>query len=148
MLIAGGISAGMLLADTGAARYIAWGALHGMGALHPVLRVAAVLVLVEMLKIFFSSNSVTGAVVIPLIIALAIDLGMNPWVVAGPAGIATSMAFIMVTSSPTNVIPYSAGYFTIKDFAKAGVFMTFAGICAVTISVTLFGRFAGMNIFM
>jgi len=148
MLIAGGISAGMLLADTGAARFIAWGALSGIGELHPILRVVAVIVLVEVLKVFFSSNSVTGAVVIPLVIALALDLGMNPWVVAGPAGIATSMAFIMVTSSPTNVIPYSAGYFTIREFAKAGVFMTIAGILAVTISVTIFGRFAGMNIFM
>ncbi|WP_018306194.1 SLC13 family permease [Desulfitobacterium hafniense] len=148
MLIAGGIAAGMLLAETGTARYIAWGALNGIGALHPMLRVAAVLVLVEALKIFFSSNSVTGAVVIPLVIALALDLGMNPWIVAGPAGIATSMAFIMVTSSPTNVIPYSSGYFSIKDFAKCGVLMTVIGIVAVTLSVAIFGRFAGMNIWL
>lgn len=148
ILIAGGISAGLMLSETGAARYAAWGALSGIGALHPILRVMAVLVLVEALKIFFSSNSVTGAVVLPLIITLAIDLGMNPWVIAGPAGIATSMAFIMVTSSPTNVIPYSSGYFSIKDFAKVGVLMTIAGILIVTLSVAVFGRFAGMNIWM
>lgn len=148
MLIAGGISAGLMLAETGAARYAAWGMLSGIGNLHPLLRVAAVILMVEILKIFFSSNSVTGAVVMPLIIMLAIDLGMPPWVVAGPAGIATSMAFIMVTSSPTNVIPYSSGYFSIPDFAKAGIFMTIAGITIVTISVAIFGRFAGMNIWM
>ena len=98
------------------------------------------------LKIFFSSNSVTGAVVMPLIIALAMDIGMNPWILAGPAGIATSMAFIMVTSSPTNVIPYSSGYFRISEFAKSGVVMTIIGILAVTASVAIFGRFANMNI--
>lgn len=148
ILIAGGISAGLMLSDTGAARYAAWGALSGIGALHPILRVLAVLTLVEALKIFFSSNSVTGAVVLPLIVTLALDLGMNPWVIAGPAGIATSMAFIMVTSSPTNVIPYSSGYFSIKDFAKVGIWMTIAGILIVTLSVAIFGRFAGMNIWM
>ena len=100
----------------------------------------------ELLKIFFSSNSVTGAVVMPLIIALAMDIGMNPWILAGPAGIATSMAFIMVTSSPTNVIPYSSGYFRISEFAKSGVVMTIIGILAVTASVAIFGRFANMNI--
>ena len=68
---------------------------------------------------------------------------MNPWVLAGPAGIATSMAFIMVTSSPTNVIPYSSGYFRISDFAKSGVFMTIIAILCVTFSVAVFGKFAG-----
>ena len=146
VLIAGGISAGMMLASTGAARWLAWGMLSGVGELHPVLRVLAVIGMVELLKIFFSSNSVTGAVVMPLIIALAMDIGMNPWILAGPAGIATSMAFIMVTSSPTNVIPYSSGYFRISEFAKSGVVMTIIGILAVTASVAIFGRFANMNI--
>ena len=146
VLIAGGISAGMLLASTGAARWIAWGMLSDVGGFHPVLRVLAVISMVELLKIFFSSNSVTGAVVMPLIIALAMDIGMNPWVLAGPAGIATSMAFVMVTSSPTNVIPYSSGYFTIPDFAKAGLIMTIIAILCVTFSVAVFGPLANMNI--
>ena len=146
VLIAGGISASMMLASTGAARWLAWRMLSGVGELHPVLRVLAVIGMVELLKIFFSSNSVTGAVVMPLIIALAMDIGMNPWILAGPAGIATSMAFIMVTSSPTNVIPYSSGYFRISEFAKSGVVMTIIGILAVTASVAIFGRFANMNI--
>ncbi len=146
MLIAGGIAAGIMLAETGAARYISWAMLSGLESLHPLLRVALIITMVELLKIFFSSNSVTGAVIMPLVIMLAIDLGMPPWAVAGPAAIATSMAFIMVTSSPTNVIPYSAGYFSIKDFAKAGVPMTIAGIIIVTLVVAVVGRFAGMNI--
>lgn len=146
MLIAGGIAAGLMLAETGAARYIAWGMLSGLQSIHPIGRVLLVVCMVEVLKIFFSSNSVTGAVIMPLVITLAIDLNMSPWAIAGPAGIATSMAFIMVTSSPTNVIPYAAGYFTIKDFAKVGVLMTVAGILIVTFAAAVFGNLAGMNI--
>lgn len=41
-------------------------------------------------------------------IALALELNIHPWILAGPVGIATSVAFIMVTSSPTNIIPYSS----------------------------------------
>ena len=146
VLIAGGIAAGMLLAKTGAARWVAWGLLSDVGSFHPVIKVLAVVTIVEGLKVFFSSNSVTGAVVMPLIIALALDVGVNPWVLAGPAGIASSMAFIMVTSSPTNVIPYSSGYFSIKDYAKVGILMTIVAILCVTLSVCIFGRFANMNI--
>jgi len=146
VLIAGGIAAGMMLAETGGARWVAWGLLSGVGGFHPLLRVLAIVSLVEGLKVFFSSNSVTGAVVMPLIIMLALDLGFNPWVLAGPAGISASMAFIMVTSSPTNVIPYSSGYFSIKDYATVGVPMTVLGILCVTASVAVFGSFANMNI--
>lgn len=146
VLIAGGIAAGVMLSETGAARYIAWGLLSDIGGFHPVVRVIAVICLVEALKVFFSSNSVTGAVVIPLIIALALEIGVNPWVLAGPAGIATSMAFIMVTSSPTNVIPYSSGYFSIADFAKIGIAMTVIAVLSVSFSVAVFGQFAQMNI--
>ena len=74
---------------------------------------------------------------------MALDLNMAPWSVAGPAAIASSLALIMVTSSPTNVIPYSSGYFSIKDFAKCGIVMT---VCAV-MCVAIFGNFNGMNIF-
>ena len=146
MLIAGGLCAGKLLADTGAARYVAWLLLSGLGTWNPVMRVAMVVVAVELMKIFFSSNSVTGAIVLPLIIALAQDLNMPAWAIAGPAAIATSMAYIMVTSSPTNVIPYSSGFFSIKDFAKVGIVMTLIGITCVTLSVAVFGNFNGMNI--
>lgn len=146
ILIAGGIAAGMLLAKTGAARYVAWALLSDISSLHPILRVIAVICLVEALKVFFSSNSVTGAVVMPLIIALAMELGINPWVFAGPAGIASSMAFIMVTSSPTNVIPYSAGYFSIAEYAKVGILMTIVGILCVTTSVAIFGPLGQMSI--
>jgi len=146
VLISGGIAAGMMLAETGGARWVAWGLLSGVGGFHPLLKVLAVVTLVEGLKIFFSSNSVTGAVVMPLIIALALDIGVNPWVLAGPAGIASSMAFIMVTSSPTNVIPYSSGYFSITAFAKAGIPMTIIAILCVTASVAIFGKWANMSI--
>lgn len=147
MLIAGGLTAGKLLSDTGAARYLAWLMLNGLGEWSPIVRVIMVIVCVELMKIFFSSNSVTGAIVLPLIIALAQDLDMAAWAVAGPAAIATSMAFIMVTSSPTNVIPYSSGYFSIRDFAKVGILITIVGILCVTASVAIFGNFNGMNIF-
>lgn len=146
VLMAGGISAGLMLSSTGAARWLAWAMLSDVAGFHPIVRVLAVVTVVEVMKIFFSSNSVTGAVVMPLIIALALELGMNPWLLAGPAGIASSMAFIMVTSSVTNLVPYSSGYFTIPDFAKVGVLMTIVAICSVTFAVAVFGPFANMNI--
>jgi len=76
---------------------------------------------------------VTGAIVVPLLIALAGTLGLDARLVAIPAGITASLAFILVTSTPTNVIPYTAGYFSIGDMVKAGLLMTVVSSACVTL---------------
>jgi sodium-dependent dicarboxylate transporter 2/3/5 len=81
---------------------------------------------------------------VPLLIALAKNLGLSPTLVAIPAGITASLSFILVTSTPTAVIPYTAGYFSIKDMAKAGIWMNIAACVCVTISVVIFGKLSGL----
>ncbi len=73
-----------------------------------------------------------------MVIALAAALDLNPWYLAGPVALATSMAFILVTSSPTNVIPYASGYFSIKDFARPGIFLTIVIPLCITIAFLIF----------
>jgi sodium-dependent dicarboxylate transporter 2/3/5 len=66
-------------------------------------------------------------------------MGLDPWLLAGPVAIATSLAFLLVTSSPTNVIPYASGYFSIRDFAKAGIPLTLVVPFCITITFIIFG---------
>jgi len=124
ILIAGGLCIGRLLADTGAANWLARMLLGRLDSVPTAMRLPVVILAVHVLHLAFSSNSVTGAIVIPLLVALARDLNMNPWILCGPAAFTCSQAFVLVTETPTNVIPYSTGYFKLTDFAKAGVVMT------------------------
>lgn len=133
VLIAGGLSLGQVLFETGAARWIAQLFLKGMGDLPLLLLLIIVVFLVQILKICFSSNTATGLVVIPIMIALAQELGIGVWTIIGPAALAISLAFILVPSSPTNVIPYGAGYFSIKDFAFSGLFISIIGILVIPV---------------
>ena len=71
-------------------------------------------------------------------------LGIDTLSIAIPAALTTSMAFILVTSSPTNVIPYSAGYFTIKDMAVAGVAITVVASVIVSVVIFLVGSMRGL----
>jgi sodium-dependent dicarboxylate transporter 2/3/5 len=98
---------------------------------------------VALLHLLFSSNTVTGSLIMPILLALAIDLGLDPWTIAAPAAFTSSLAFILVTESPTNVLPYSTGYFSIRDMAKVGLWMTLAAAVCVTVSITLVGLFTG-----
>lgn len=144
LLVVTGISLGMMLYESGAANWLSVLLLGGLGGMHPLLQVFLVVLLVSFLKIAFSSNTVTATIIIPIMIALAQNIGIAPLTIAMPAALTTSMAFILVTSSPTNVIPYSAGYFSIKDMAVAGVFVTVIASAIVSLVIFSIGSLTGL----
>ncbi|MGC9313661.1 MAG: SLC13 family permease [Sediminispirochaetaceae bacterium] len=144
LLIVTGISIGMMIYETGAAGWLAVVFLGGIGALHPFMQVFLVVLIISFLKIAFSSNTVTATIIIPIMITLAQNIGVDPLSISIPAALTTSMAFILVTSTPTNVIPYSAGYFSIKDMAVAGVFMTIVASAIVAGTIFVIGNFTGL----
>ncbi len=144
ILIVTGLALGMAIYKTGAAQWVAWISFRAIGNLHPAMIIFIIVLGVSLLKVMFSSNTVTGIIVVPLLIALAGSLKLDPALLAIPAGITSSLAFILVTSTPTNVIPYSSGYFSIGDMVKAGLFMTIASSICVTVSVYGMGRILGI----
>ena len=139
LLIVAGLSLGLMVFDTGAARWIARVLLGNIGLVPSLVQPFVIVLGVALLHLLFSSNTVTGSIIMPILIALAQDLGIDPWTIAAPAAFTSSLAFILVTESPTNVIPYAAGYFSIRDMAKAGVIMTLAAAVCVTASIALMG---------
>lgn len=144
ILIVTGLALGMAIYKTGAAEWLSWIMFSWINSLHPVLIVFVIVFGVSLMKVAFSSNTVTGIIIVPLLIALSQNIGLDARIVAIPAGITASLAFILVTSTPTNVIPYSSGYFSISDMAKAGIWMTIASSICVTLSITIIGKLTGI----
>ncbi len=144
ILIVSGISIGMMLYTTGAAEWLSVVLLSGIGGMGAFPMVFTIVLLISFIKIAFSSNTVTATIIIPIMIELARTLGLPVLSVAMPASIVASLAFILVTSSPTNVIPYSAGYFTILDFARAGVVLTVLASFIVALTIFVVGSFTGL----
>ncbi len=135
ILIVAGLSLGVMVFETGAARWLAQVMLGRLTLVPDILQPFVIVLVVAALHLLFSSNTVTGAIIMPILIALAQDLGLDVWAVAAPAAFTSSLAFILVTESPTNVLPYSAGYFSIRDMARVGIVMTVAAAACVTIAI-------------
>ncbi|MDC7233828.1 MAG: DASS family sodium-coupled anion symporter [Spirochaetales bacterium] len=144
ILVVSGISIGMMLYESGAAGWLSFVLLGGIGSFSPLLRVGAIVLIVMILKVALSSNSVTATIVIPIMIALAENLGLDALSIALPASITASLAFILVTSSPTNVIPYAAGFFSIRDFARSGLVMTLFTTVIVSLVIFAVGNIQGL----
>ncbi len=84
ILIVTGLSLGMAIFKTGAAEWIAWVLFGSIGRLHPVLIVFVITIGVSLMKVMFSSNTVTGIIVVPLLIALATTTGIQSRPPGGP----------------------------------------------------------------
>ena len=128
--------------ETGAAEWLALVLMGRMGDVPALARPFLIVLGVALLHLLFSSNTVTSTIIMPILIALAASLDMDVWSLAGPAAFTSSLAFILVTESPTNVVPYSSGYFSIRDMAKAGVPMTLLAAVCVGVSMLVNGAFA------
>ena len=143
LLIATGVSLGTALYKSGAAAWVAAGVLGGIGSLPPFGRLAAVAAGVLLVKVVFSSNTLTGTVIVPLIIALGATLGIDSRLLALAGGFTANFAVILVTTSPVNVLPWSTGYFSIRDMAKAGLvfapFVAFAVALVFTVLAPIIG---------
>jgi sodium-dependent dicarboxylate transporter 2/3/5 len=142
VLVASGIGIGMAAFKTGLATFVAYTTLGAViGSLPEFLRLAVTSWITAIMHAFFSSNTLTGSIMAPLIIPLAQAMEVDVWKTLAPAAFTSSLAFLLVTEGPTSVIPHSSGYFSIKDFAKAGIPMTIVAGLVVATSLTVFLRF-------
>jgi len=144
ILIMASLGLGMMTFHTGAAKWIAVALLGGITSFSPVMVIFVVVLVVIFMKLFLASNTVTGIVIIPLLISLAQAYGLDAWILVGPAAFTSSLGIILVTQTPTNVIPYTSGYFSIKDFAKSGLVMSLVMTVLITLVIAVLGPLTGM----
>ncbi|MBL8968584.1 MAG: DASS family sodium-coupled anion symporter [Spirochaetaceae bacterium] len=143
LLIVSGLSLGQYLYKTGAAEWLAVTMLGRIGEVPLFPQIFLVTLGVCLLKVVFSSNTVTATILIPLIIGLGKALSMDATAITLAAGLTSSLAFVLVTTTPTNVIPFNAGYFSIKDMAKAGLAMTVVASLVIAVVFMAVGAMRG-----
>jgi sodium-dependent dicarboxylate transporter 2/3/5 len=138
---------GLMMYETGAARWLAFVMLGKVGSLNPMVRFGVIILVVMLLKLFLASNTVTGTIIGPLLISLAQDFQMNPWILLAPGAFTSSLGIVLITQTPTNIIPYSAGYYSIREFAKAGSIMSVVIILMLTAVISVLGPITGLYAF-
>lgn len=144
LLIATGVTLGMEIYTSGAAEWLSMLLLGGIAEMAPLVQIFMILIIISFLKVGLSSNTVTATVIIPIMIVMAQQFGLPMMGIVVPASLTLSLAFILVTSTPTNVIPYSAGYFNISDMAKAGTVLTLVSSAILAVVIYGIGTLTGI----
>jgi sodium-dependent dicarboxylate transporter 2/3/5 len=143
ILLVGGFVVGVAAVKSGLASWVVVKALHPMAALPHVLQPAAVTLLVAIDSLGFSSFGTTASVNVPFILAYAQHNGFPLLALSLTAGLASSIHFILVTQSPSLMLPYAYGYFSFKDLARIGVVVTIISAIFVSAGMAVAGMPAG-----
>lgn len=140
LLTGGGLSMGTILMETGATKWLASTvfSLFGLHSLAVLLLLLVVMFIVQFMHLFFVGTTVMATAFLPMVIALGVEAGLPPAVLALPAGmIIGGYPMIMFYCTNPNVLVYSTGRLTVGDFPKVGVPVSILaclvyGLCAAT----------------
>ena len=114
----------------------------------PLIGIVLLVATVILLLTEFTSNTATAATFLPLLAALSENLGENPLMLAVPAALAASMAFMMPVATPPNALVFSSGKVTIPQMVRYGGWHNLAALLVIStfgylILTTLFGVSVG-----
>ena len=147
ILFGGGLSLAAAVTQTGLAEWIG-AALSALDAWPTVLLVAGVTAVIVFLT-ELTSNTATAAAFLPILGPLAVALGESPLLLAVPAALGASCAFMMPVATPPNAIVYGSGYITIPQMVRAGaalnvLFIVLITALAYTVMLWAFGVAPGV----
>jgi len=136
LLYGGAITLGIGIQQTGAGTWIANILFDAVG-FNPYL-VILVIIIFTVLLTNIMSNIGAVAILLPIGIAIAPEMGMSPLLTSMIIALSGGLAFILVIATPGNAITYSSGYFSTKDLFKAGVIANIICIAIVFIVATTY----------
>jgi sodium-dependent dicarboxylate transporter 2/3/5 len=93
-----------------------------------------------------TSNTATAATFLPVLGGVALGLGREPLLLAVPAALAASGAFMLPVATPPNAIMFGSGCLDIPTMAKTGLAVNLLGLILITLfTFTLGVRVLGVS---
>jgi len=131
-LLGGGLALGKLMFDTGLAAALADGALTLAGPLagSPLgLLALATLLMTYLTEI--ASNTATTSMMVPVLLAIATKLQIDPLPMILCVTMAASNAFMLPVSTPPNAIVYGSGHIRLGEMLRTGFALDLLGFFVI-----------------
>ena len=147
LVVGGGIGLGTLLMKTGASKWLAAQAFQAFGlqALPVILLTIVVMLICQFMHFFFVGTTVMTTAMMPMIIALGVEAGLPPQVLALSAGmIIGGYPVLMFYCTNPNILVYSTGQLTVWDFPKVGIPISVVGCIVYAICAATYWRWIGV----
>ncbi|PBJ82897.1 SLC13 family permease [Lysobacteraceae bacterium NML93-0399] len=140
LLLAGIIPLGIALQKTGGAALAANQLVNLVGHYGPTATLAAVYAMTSTLTEFMSNNA-SAVLLVPIALATADSLGVDPKPFLVAVAFAASTSFATPISYQTNTMVYTAGNYRFSDFVKIGMPLNIVFLITATLLIPRFFPF-------
>jgi sodium-dependent dicarboxylate transporter 2/3/5 len=107
----------------------------------PYLAIApAVSLMSSIITEFITSNDATATLIIPLLFHIARTMHVHPLLLMIPGAIASEFAFLLPTSTPSNVVGFATGHIEIQDTLKVGLPLKVTCIAVLSVFMPTLGK--------
>lgn len=100
---------------------------EGLSFLPPIVIILAV-ILIGVLLTELTSNTATAAAFLPIMGAVAVGVGIDPVFMTIAMTLAVCSAYMLPVATPSNAVAFGSGEVTIRQMARAGVWMNLLSI--------------------
>lgn len=136
-LVAGMLPLGMAMTKTGATALLAKALVNVVGPFGPQVLLLGLLTLTVLLSQAMKGAAVS-AVIAPIAIQAAQQVGVDPRALSMGVALATSMAFITPLGHPVNILMMGPGGYRFRDFFKVGLPLTVLLFIVVLLALPIF----------
>ena len=142
-LVAGMLPVGIALTNTGAAKLLGDTITQVTVPLGPMAVVAGLFIITTILNQFIPGGSAVPAVLIPIAIEAARNVGSDPRAFALVVAIATGTSMLTPFAHPVNVLVMGPGGYHFRDFLRLGLPVVIIIFVVVMIALPLFWHVIG-----
>lgn len=137
ILFGGGLTLSALLKSSGASLWLA----NAISSYLPADNTWLVLLIICVFVIFLTelvSNTASAALLVPLFMTVALDLGLPPAGIAVVIALCASCAFMLPVATPPNAIVFSSGLVPQQQMMRAGLVLN---LCFAVVIASVAGLF-------
>lgn len=131
LLFGGGFALALGFSESGLAMWFG----NLLASENQVPSIVFVLAIVAMMSILteLTSNVASTQMLLPAFASIAVAVGQNPLLFMIPATLASSLAFMLPTATPSNAIIFGTGKLSIDRMLRTGFLLNIIGIVIITL---------------